>query len=107
MNKLEPICRLLAAQYWGHFKLLMKDKSSKNAYVNENWPQFKSEAREIVQAQLEMLNKERHDGVGELAGEWFCSLLKSEDASSKSLGQKMHDAFYSSRKHCKTVRDDE
>ena len=74
MNKLEPICRVLAGIGWDH---LQHGYATKEQYIKEYWKEYGKGARTVVQALVEMAikNKELPNSACE-ALYWLHSLLE-------------------------------
>ena len=106
-SKLEPICRLLAAREWDVISAsdidLSNDPEGRIASIERSWRSWMKEAREIVQALLDMADRPPVHLMASYAQSWLRFLLDEE----KSLSQKMHEAGFAPRKQGKVVREDE
>ena len=118
MNKLESICRALAACEWDNIIAsdidLANDPEGRTVSIERGWRSWTKEARAVVKAQLAMIGAkidtdDPHLEFLALAGAktWLYWLLEPDDAPDKSLSKKMHEAGFTPRKQGKAVREDE
>ena len=113
MNKLEPICRVLADFGWLCEVELMQQEGeevlTREEYIDQCWTSYLTEARAVVQSQIKMLDKDLYIGFEDecIVRAWLRSLMEPKDAPDKSLSQKMHEAGFTPRKQGKAVREDE